>query len=542
MIVITSAEYIKQDLQVEFGILPPSMLPLGNKRLYEFQVEKLREAFTDEIIISLPFNYNVSEQDVKKFEELKVEIVFVPEGISLAESLLYVLNTRGSYQETVKILHGDTLIEQLPKNDDLIGISPTHYEYDWEFENKNYNKNKKENLVWCGFFSFSNAPLFIKSLSLARSNFVQAVRSYDSEIQLSKEIVKSWYDFGHSNTYYKSRSIKTTEREFNSLSITNGYVYKSGSKIDKISAESNWFQNIPWKIKRFTPQLLDYGWDSNSKQSYYMLEYVMANPLNELYVYGENSLAFWDQIFNHTGNFLNVCEEELDEQSRIMKHNEIKNETNILLEEKTYSRIEEYSKTTGFDLKKEMVINGKKYPSLLKVAEICINLSKETPIVPGIMHGDLCFSNILYDSRADQIKVLDPRGMNNNSEKTIYGDLRYDLAKLSHSVIGLYDYIIAGVMEFKVNNSYNMDLEFFSKGRINEIQSIFLNKNFFKNSIEINSILPITILLFISMLPLHSDNELRQKALLSNAFRLFDIYQGGKYDSNTNGGKKLSIF
>lgn len=542
MIVITSADYIKQDLQVEFGAIPPSFLPLGNKRLYEYQIASLNEAFNDNtIILSLPNSYTVSEQDYKRLGELGVEIIFVPEGISLAESILYVINSKGYYQESIKILHGDTLIEDLPLKEDVIGISPTHYEYNWEFEKQNNKLEDSENLVWCGFFSFTDTPLLIRSLTVSRNNFVQAVREYDMNKELSKESIKVWYDFGHANTYYKSRSIKTTEREFNSLSISQGYVKKTGIKEDKIVAEYNWFQKVPWEIKRFTPQLLDCGINNDSQKPYYILEYLSANPLNELYVYGENSSSFWAKMFEHCNNFLELCEDSMDSETKRLKEAALIRESEFLLEEKTYTRLEEYKKVTGFDLKKEIILNGQVSPSLLDIANLCISEAKKDYIVPGILHGDFCFSNILYDSRADFIKVIDPRGFN-SFEKTIYGDLRYDLAKLTHSVIGLYDYIVAGVMDFKVNSTYNMDLAFYQKDRVSEIQNIFMQNSFINGKLTVKSIMPITILLFISMLPLHSDNEERQRALLANAVRLFNLYQEDNYDCNTNGGKKLTVF
>lgn len=541
MIVITSAEYIKQDLQVEFGVIPPSFLPLGNKRLYEYQIATLIESFDDNIVLSLPYNYELSEQDSKRLEVLRVHVEYVPEGISLSESLLYVINSTGYYKGPIRVLHGDTLIEGLPKEQDVIGVSPTHYEYDWEFEDSNDNAHENENLVWCGFFSFSDAKLFTRLLTITKKNFVEAVREYDNNKSLSKERLQQWYDFGHSNTYFKSRSIKTTEREFNSLIINNGIVRKSGSKKDKIIAEYNWFKSLPWELKRFTPQLLDYGTDQVTQQPFYLLEYLSANPLNELYVYGENSIAFWDRVFGHCGDFLKICEKKMDYETKLIKYKELTKESKILLEQKTYDRLKDYSDSTGFNLEKEIVINNRVFPSITEIANLCIEEANKHEVVPGILHGDFCFSNILYDSRTDLIKVLDPRGMN-HSGKTIFGDLRYDIAKLTHSVIGLYDYIISGVIDFKINSSHDMNLNFYHKERITSIQTIFVNKTFTGQNISVQSILPITILLFLSMLPLHSDNEKRQSALLANGVRLFNLYQEGFYDSNSNGRKKLEVF
>ena len=58
----------------------------------------------------------------------------------------------------------------------------------------------------------------------------------------------------------------------------------------------------------------------------------------------------------------------------------------------------------------------------------------------SIVHGDLAFSNILYSPRNTIFKFIDPRG--NFVIDTIYGDYRYDLAKLRHCYHGRYDEII----------------------------------------------------------------------------------------------------
>ena len=56
-----------------------------------------------------------------------------------------------------------------------------------------------------------------------------------------------------------------------------------------------------------------------------------------------------------------------------------------------------------------------------------------------VVHGDLCLSNILYDLRSRVCKLIDPRG--SFGAAGIYGDPRYDVAKLYHSIYGLYDFI-----------------------------------------------------------------------------------------------------
>ena len=80
-----------------------------------------------------------------------------------------------------------------------------------------------------------------------------------------------------------------------------------------------------------------------------------------------------------------------------------------------------------------------------------INPTRESDVM--ISHGDLCFSNILFDTRVESIKCIDPRGITPKGEYSIYGDRRYDLAKLYHSVVGLYDFIIAGRYSLDLNET-----------------------------------------------------------------------------------------
>mgnify|MGYP006131593669 FL=1 len=137
----------------------------------------------------------------------------------------------------------------------------------------------------------------------------------------------------------------------------------------------------------------------------------------------------------------------------------------------------------------------------------------------GFLHGDLCFSNILYDSRSESIKLIDPRGIDNSGSEMLYGSIIYDVAKLSHSVIGLYDYIISDQYELS-GDKHVFNFEIFLPQGVEEIQALFFERLPISN-INSKDIYAINILLFLSMLPLHYDDPKRQRALLANALRLY---------------------
>ena len=121
--------------------------------------------------------------------------------------------------------------------------------------------------------------------------------------------------------------------------------------------------------------------------------------------------------------------------------------------------------------------------------------------------------------------MIDPRGLDYYGDESHVGDVRYDLAKLSHSIMGLYDHIIAGSYElsFELFKDYGVfDFDIHISESVHDIQKIFTSK-LFLGKIKYRDVMPATILLFFSMLPLHSDNPNRQIAFLANAMRLYSL-------------------
>ena len=68
----------------------------------------------------------------------------------------------------------------------------------------------------------------------------------------------------------------------------------------------------------------------------------------------------------------------------------------------------------------------------------------------SFIHGDFCFSNILFKNIGEKtsVKLIDPRG--SFGKFLNMGDMYYDLAKLRHSLNGAYEYIIYD--KFKILN------------------------------------------------------------------------------------------
>lgn len=515
MIIINSADYIIPELRNEFGLIPPCFLPIGNKKLLYYQLISIKKYFPSEenIFVSLPEKYRLNVHEIRLLNHFNVQPIFVPEQLTLGMALIYVLNVINLPSQVLRLLHGDTLLNEFPENEECIGVSLSYDNYTWEFVNENSLS------VWCGYFSFISQHTFLQSLAIHQGDFVKAVHHYTENNKniVMKEIIE-WYDLGHINTYFKSRTSITTQRIFNQLRIKDGIVWKSGEPSIKIQAEIEWFKSIPSSLKKYIPQLINS--DNNDHKVFYELEYLPCLPLNEIFVHGKNRTVFWERLFDLIFIFLDHARKEYINNSNI----NLTQETKYLYEVKTLERLFLYEKQTKYDISSINIYNGQPLPSIIDIAKECIFYSLELPIIGSIIHGDLCFSNILYDSRAHSIKLIDPRGLDSHHKFCLYGNQIYDIIKLMHSIIGLYDFIISDMFILEEEPSVGMILKFDIEDRVLDIQNYFLNYKFIEGVKNIDLLAP-TILLFLSMLPLHHDQPLRQKAMLANALRLYILFK-----------------
>lgn len=101
--------------------------------------------------------------------------------------------------------------------------------------------------------------------------------------------------------------------------------------------------------------------------------------------------------------------------------------------------------------KEKVIINGNEYDGLFilmnKLLPAIENICKDTINYVSIIHGDVAFSNILVSPKSMIFKLIDPRG--NFGIDTMYGDYRYDLAKLRHCYHGRYDEIINDLFDIR---------------------------------------------------------------------------------------------
>lgn len=518
MILINSAQFVVSDLQAEFGKIPPAFLPFGNERLFELQHKVISKTFPGErVYLSLPDEFTVPEYDLRLIQDQRIEILRHPIRLTLGQSVLKSLEDIGNIDDVFRVLHGDTLILDLPLVEDAISIAQPTSQQDWFYDEKN------KDMAWAGYFSFSNQEL-LKAKLKNNPDFESSVSEYSRDTGCSRVLCNSWFDFGHVSTFYRARADKLINREFNKITHSAGVLKKTGPE-KKIKAEINWYEKVPWEIKSLSPQ---YFVDASQLESNsYLMEYLPIPSLGEIFVFGNNSAKFWKNIFELAENYLVSCEKLMRSEER-----EKENQTSLVqysteLGAHISTRLDLFEKkSTYFNRRIPIGVNGQIPYSIEFIVEECLSHISNSPRRLGFLHGDFCLGNVLFEVRSNKLRLIDPRGLNFRGDESLYGDIRYDLAKLSHSFLGFYDYIIAGRYDFadySDSSALNFSLNIFVEESKLAIADEFFT-HFIKGSSDQQVCISYMILLFITMAPLHEEHAIRQKALLSNAVSLFHRY------------------
>jgi hypothetical protein len=172
--------------------------------------------------------------------------------------------------------------------------------------------------------------------------------------------------------------------------------------------------------------------------------------------------------------------------------------------------------------KQGMRINSRWYPPLEVVVETMLEAlgPLQTRSQLQLIHGDLCFNNILCDPLYTSVRLIDPRGETPPGRILAVGigDARYDLIKLNHSLAGLYDATVNNLFSLCVESNH-LELRLYAPP----------NHRFLLEAAEgmLLKVVPVeerrilTACLFLSMLPLHREDPARQLALAATGVLLW---------------------
>lgn len=377
------------------------------------------------------------------------------------------------------------------------------------FYDKETGIDTKDKRIVTGMYHFSDVSVLrkcaVQQIKAKKSNLSDLVAAYNQKIKVRCIQDDSWLDFGHRAGVLKAQRHFYNSRNFNSISVSDvtNVLTKRSVKKEKLSDEYDWYKNVPEDLQSFVPRV--YG----KRETEELFEIDMENygypPLSELWLYGDYEVELWQLIIKKLVDvrlYMNQFEGNLAKENYEQ-----------LYVAKFFSRLEEL-KNSGewweqLLSQKSIMVNGTEYKNLpefggkLEVAFKNIAASAKT----SVMHGDYCFSNILFDTQNFICKLIDPRGR--LLEETIYGDSRYDLAKLRHSLAGNYDFIVHGLYRFSEQDGKFSYEDGCQEDRTPLAQ--YFDSLLIQNGYDINEIKLIEASLFLSMIPLHTDSFEQQK-------------------------------
>ena len=528
-VLILSAGKIEKDLESIFGSIPSGLIPLHGKPAIFRIIDKLLKEGFKKISITTGFKKEILEKIVSEQYEDKIKINFISTDFEKppGNSILTAIERIEEHQ--LLVILGDTLVEndlsKLIQNNNSFVLMSDNFEtpanwcvvtsknekLDSIFDKEKDLQKTNEQYALVGVYHFKDL-LSLKQIH-AEFNVQESIeisdliKKYKEREIISTEICNQWYDAGHVENYFVSKQMLLKARYFNSLKFNreSKIVTKTSQNITKLINEIEWYKKIPDDLSRLTPKIID---SDQSKNPFLKLEYIKYPTLAELWLYSDFSPKLWmgmlDELFDILNKFKKYSGSVTVGDYDLIYKTKTENRLNELINSN-----ESFKQILASDV---LLINGKKYRNWQAIKEDIELRIRDLYHKDDncLIHGDLCFSNIFCDFKSKNFKLIDPRG---KWGSTMFGDMKYDVAKLRHSLVGGFDTIVNGLCTASLTESNHISMKIFEPKNHQQICR-YLDE-LIQNRWNLNEIKLIEGLLFISMLPLHKDNFERQLAFYS---------------------------
>lgn len=287
-------------------------------------------------------------------------------------------------------------------------------------------------------------------------------------------------------------------RYFNSLQGNEYTLVKSSSNKKKIRAEYNFYHLLPEDMKFWF--VMPFNYRETEEKASYTMERLHMTDLAIKWVHGSMNDNEFEELMDKYFYFFK------SRHSKPCNDVEYKKVADSLYVDKVKNRILNLKKKAEYEKIKILLASEEecsldnlldKYFKLKKKIEDKVNYKKE--FVIG--HGDPCFANAMYNKSTKTLKFIDPKGAIIESE--LWTNPYYDIAKLSHSICGKYDFFNNALFEIKIDANFDYNLEIpFDNSKYVEV----FKKKVEENGFDYLSVRIYEASLFLSMLPLHIDN------------------------------------
>jgi dTDP-glucose pyrophosphorylase len=333
----------------------------------------------------------------------------------------------------------------------------------------------------------------------------------------------AWLDCGNADRQAQSHQALLQTRAFNELTIDPvlGTITKRSRHTEKFVHEIDYLRLLPVELSVLFPRVI--GYSTAWSDPWVELEYYGYPSLSEVFLFENVDAGIWERVFVHLRE---IVSRGFGRYSRPLAAGAVREMT----VGKTRRRLAEMRAEPAFAalVRHEgmVTVNGvtmTNLPLLWPRIEAAVE-ALEQNARGAIVHGDLCLSNILYDLRSRICKLVDPRG--SFGTVGLYGDPRYDVAKLDHSVHGLYDFIVNDLFRVHLDGT-RVELSIRAGQGHRAIEDRFAKVFFAGGGFDRREVRLMSALLFASMPALHYDRPQRQLAMYTRALELLHEYFEG---------------
>lgn len=520
------------------GRTSSAMIPVNGRPTIHWLLTYLHKLGFSRVVVGMKHTETRLPRFVQQAFGQVLDVVFVPVGKDLGPgfTLLECLREVGKNDPCLVVL-GDTLFEFSEAtckcfSKSFVLTAPVQDATRWCFAEVQKSrvvksladKPAKNPGGWpalVGVYNFRDAEAARAGLQSALDSGAEslqirhALQPYVESGQLYAYSAGNWFDCGNLDFLTSSRRRLLQARSFNRVQIDElrGTITKRSEHTAKFINEINYYRLVPRDLAMFFPRLVDFS--LVPRDLFLTLEYYGYPTLSEVWAFEELDAKFWESVFQ-TLNKIFAC---FDKYTADLSSKS----TFDFYWNKTVDRIDSFA-TQHVDFArltkaKSIELNGRKlagWPVIREAVEARVRtLSAE--VRGQIIHGDMCFPNILCDPVSRLFKFIDPRG--SFGESGIYGDGRYDLAKLLHSLDGGYDFLIHDMFVLE-HGGERVNLQQFVPNNRSAVLKAF--EQIFGARHDIDEVRTLEGLLFLSMCPLHSDHPKRQVAMFVTGLRILN--------------------
>lgn len=299
--------------------------------------------------------------------------------------------------------------------EDYIGISTT-FSCRWSFENGRFTENRSREHGVAGFFLFSEKKKI-------------------ADVPGSGELVR-WMQ--KKRMSFREISLAGT-REFGLLDEYKKLGQEKCRPFNRITVEGNVLQKEPVDAQGRKLALRERAWYEKAKELHIreLPQIYTTDPLSMEYIRGKNIYECqlsYEEKRRVLQRLINALRQMHQSGGKVIADSFSMKEAYY---HKTMERLGKIEDLVPFARERSLRINGKLCRNVFfHKRELEKKLEKLTCKTFRFIHGDCTFSNLMLREDGSPV-FIDPRGYFGFTE--LYGDVRYDWAKLYYSIKGNYD-------------------------------------------------------------------------------------------------------